>query len=59
MRKYKTKAYKKKSLRERQRIETSNGISSFGKLPSGRQRVMLGQSLHKFLQEELVDMVAH
>ncbi len=51
LKKYKTKAYKKKSMRERQRIEASNGVSSFGRLPSGRQRIAFNQSVHKFLLE--------
>lgn len=50
--KWKTMAYKKKSLRERQRIEgAKRGVEVFGKLPSGRGRIALDHAVDRFIHE--------
>lgn len=52
--KWKTKAYKKKSLRERQRIEVitrvGGGVDTFGKL-SGRERITLDHKVDRFIRD--------
>ncbi len=51
MAKWKTKAYKKKSLRERQRLEGAKGsVEAFGKLPSGRGRIALDIAVDGFIR---------
>jgi hypothetical protein len=55
MAKWKTKAHKKKSLREHQRIEVAarfgKGVVPFGKLPSGCDRIALDRMVDRFIRE--------
>jgi hypothetical protein len=55
MAKWKTKAYKKKSMLERRRLEDrtrfGRGVTSFGKLPSGRERIALDIAVDRFIRE--------
>jgi hypothetical protein len=49
--KWKTKAYKKKSMRERQRMEGSVDGFRFGILPSGRERAAFDLAVDRFIRE--------
>lgn len=52
MAKWKTKAYKKKSLRERRKIELGRkGVESFGKLPKGREGAAFDSEVGIFIRE--------
>lgn len=55
MSKWKTKACKKKSMRQRQRLEAAahfgESVVPFGKLPSGRERVAFDHFVDKFIRE--------
>lgn len=54
MSKWKTKAYNKKSMRERRRLEDvarfGKGVASFGKLPSGREGAAFDRSVDRFMR---------
>jgi hypothetical protein len=55
MAKWKNKAYKKKSMRERRRLEVvtrfGKGVTPFGKIPSGREGVSLDRAFDRFIRE--------
>jgi hypothetical protein len=51
MAKWKTKAYKKKSMRERQKVESTVDGFKFGRIPSGRERVAFDLAVDRFIRD--------
>jgi hypothetical protein len=51
MAKWKIKTYKKKSMRERLRLEGAGDATTFGKIPSGRIGFALDRAVDRFIRE--------
>ncbi len=51
MAKWKTKAFKKKSMRERRRLEGGGEATMFGKIPSGHEGIAFDRAIDIFIRE--------
>jgi hypothetical protein len=47
----KTKAFKKKSMRERLKLESGEEAITFGKIPSGHESIVLDRAIDRFIRE--------
>jgi hypothetical protein len=51
MAKWKTKAYKKKSMRERRGLEAAGNVTAFGRISSGHERAVLDLAIDRSIRE--------